>query len=200
MLNVFSEKIKPKTRFAIVLDIDETLVHTLFDNEDIRNKNLESYEFTIIDAANRYGEGIVAKIKGYKRKNVKEFLSELFEIFRYVIIWSAGREKYVREIVKILFKDIGYPHAIFTYNDCEEYNGVIVKPLTKVAKTLNIDIDDIIVVDDREASAALNKNNAIIIPEFRNEEDDDLLILLEMFRKLDNEVSLTVINKKIFYD
>lgn len=198
MLNVFSEPIKPRTRFAIVLDIDETLVHTLRDDEKLEENGLESYEFNVIDAATPVGTGVITHIKGCKRNYLDEFLKEALKTFKYVIIWSAGRPKYVREIIKHIFKDIGYPHAIFTFDDCEDLNSIIVKPLSKVAKILNIDVDDILVVDDREATVAFNKNNAIIIPEFTGKKDENLLCLIELFKNLNNDVNLTLLNKKIF--
>lgn len=197
MLNVFVKNNKPRTNYAIVLDLDETLVHTIYGGE--LDTKLDKYLFTIVDAITKNGEGNVDIIKGYKRKHLDDFLKCVFRTFKYIIVFSAGRPKYVKEMVKEIFKDHGYPNAIFTYDDCEEVNGFIVKRLEKIAKLFNIELESIIAIDDRISTATLNPTNVIIIPEFNGYEDDCLLKLIEFFDKLEPNKNITLLNKSILF-
>lgn len=127
---------------GIVLDIDETLVHS-YDN-------LVSYDYFFTNHRKKFSEFHYSKkikkldISGMedpedmwtvKRPYVDEFINYVTEVFDYVIIWSAGQKRYVDEIVDFLFTD-RMPDAVYS-RDFLKTNpyGNTTKPLSKIYKT-----------------------------------------------------------------
>jgi len=163
---------------CLVLDIDETLVHTFDDGERI-NKNMiwndpnllelrrRIYEIELIDIAGIRGKGDYYKMSGIMRPYLKEFLSFCFNYFKVVAIWSAGKYEYVHAIVNQIFKDLPYPDAVYTRDDCELIDGSYVKPLSKMIdreKHLNMSLNNTIILDDKNYTFYPNPQNGILIP------------------------------------
>lgn len=187
------------TNHCIVLDLDETLVHTYEDIEDISKLGLLTnpnyhdirerlYTLSLEDVTDRKGAGIRVKMWGITRPHVKEFLTFCFSYFKIVAVWSAGRTKYVDAIVEILFRDIAKPHVTFSWKDCET-NGenLVSKPLTKMINSvpeLNkyMNLNNTFILDDRLSNFAKNSNNGVLIPYY-----DPALNIMAMRR---NEESL----------
>ena len=107
---------KPLTDKCIVLDLDETLVHsnsqpdinllkelkliTDPQNMDLRNR---VYKITMDDVVSKRGAGDKTEMWGIFRPGVRQFLIDCFTYFKIVIVWSAGRRNYVHTIVDKLF-------------------------------------------------------------------------------------------------
>ena len=163
------DDIPPKsfTDKCIVLDLDETLVHSFSDvnklielgilnNPDCIDLRDRIYTISMDDVVYKRGQGIKTDMWGILRPHVKDFLVSCFTYFKIVIVWSAGKKKYVEAIVDALFKDIRRPHIIYTYDNCERTsNGLIVKPLTKLLKdiphlTKYVTLNNMFILDDRE--------------------------------------------------
>jgi hypothetical protein len=157
----------PLTDRCIVLDLDETLVHSnekLDDLQmlkimtdpnllDIRNR---TYQITMDDVVYKKGTGAKTIMWGIVKPHVKEFLISCFSYFKVVIVWSAGKRRYVEAIVDHLFKDIRRPHIVYTYDDCEKTpEGLLVKPLHKMIEKesgLNkyMGLHNSFIIDDRD--------------------------------------------------
>ncbi len=181
----------PKTSLTnkcIVLDLDETLVHT-WDEEDIpkirslnlfRNPHLldirqRTYHFFLEDVGGRKGEGEQWEVWGITRPHLTEFLTFCFSYFRVVAIWSAGQKQYVEAICDYIFQDIKRPHLIYSFYDCENIHSrdfPISKPLLKMIESephlqSYMSLSNTFVVDDRRSTfEKVNPYNGILIPEY----------------------------------
>jgi len=178
----------PFTNLNIVLDLDETLVHT-FENDDFKQTlNHEQinfirsriFEYKIVDP-NMNIEDSTYNIYGIMRPWLKLFLIFCFVYFKNVIVWSAGQPRYVMKIVDILFRDIFPPLIIYTQEDTEITDEFTHKPLKKLfrdSRLCNCGINEknTIVIDDRSDTFSLNEMNGICIPEFKPEKSFEELI------------------------
>jgi len=174
------------TKKNIVLDIDATLVHTHGDIEDFSMLNIYShadsikyrrklYRMKLIDVIGASGAGTVTILAGIYRPYLREFLDFCFDYFDNVIIWSAGKKKYVEKMCEIMFPfKEQRPFLIYTYDDCivgeEDY---LKKPLKKIyddPRTKGkLNEKNTFVLDDRDDTFSLNKKNGIMIPEFESD-------------------------------
>ena len=127
------------------------------------------YALNLVDTTeNNIGIGVVTKLRGVYRPYLKDFLDCCLETFDNVIIWSAGRRKYVERVCSLLF-DENQPYQILSYNDCKEgENGSCVKPLSDIF-TDAINERNTLIIDDRETTFEKNKDNGILIPPFECE-------------------------------
>lgn len=187
----------------IVLDIDATLVHThgdmknfkmlkIYDNDEQIEMRKNLYNMRLIDVSDVPGEGEVTDLAGIYRPYLKVFLEFCFEYFDGIVIWSAGKRKYVHKMCEFMFPLKKQPLVIFTYDDCEgNEDDYIVKPLEKLYKHSKLkgkmNDTNTFVLDDRDETFSLNKRNGIQIPEFEsdmsiddicNHPDDELLKLM----------------------
>lgn len=168
---------------VIVLDLDETLVHSYANSETlelydklglgkISDLSHRTYLMQIRDALNSSdhprGEGVITKIWGVIRPHTKEFLLFCFSYFKAVIVWSAGTKKYVHDIVKIIFSDMPQPHAVLTRNDCTKIDDYHDKNLNKLFNHGELGRyagpENTLIIDDREVSFSSCPNNGVIIP------------------------------------
>ena len=177
-----------KSNNIIVLDIDETLAHTVTDINSWYNLNIYNDPKKIdlrdrvyfLDIITDRNEGLSTSMWGIKRPNLEEFLNFCFEYFKLVIVWSAGTYEYVHTIVPELFKNTYEPHFILTRDNCIEQNGKYTKPFYKLLNDipelypyLNIEsttngqiygFKNVIIIDDRSHSFYNDPNNGILIP------------------------------------
>jgi TFIIF-interacting CTD phosphatase-like protein len=183
---------------CIVLDMDETLVHSF-------ERHLEKNEINIEDPANfdirerlyyfDYGRGTRRKIIGIKRKFLDEFIEFCSWYFRLVIIWSAGEDSYVKRTCKWIFRNYKSPYVILTREKCS--GDELSKPLRFLIENKNIKnlrYENTFIVDDKESTFILeNPENAIHIPAFtmstltpeniRSDSDNYLLDLMIWFQR-----------------
>ena len=170
-----------KSNKNIVLDIDATLAHTHGDLEDFNFLNLYSdpeklkyrrklYSMKLFDVSCDPGSGYVIKLAGMYRPYLREFLDFCFDYFDNVVIWSAGKKKYVEKMCQLMFPLENQPLNIYTYDDCiigeEDY---LKKPLKKIYKQFpKLNEKNTFILDDREDTFSLNESNGIQIPEFES--------------------------------
>lgn len=186
----------------IVLDIDATLVHTHDDEYDYTNLKLftdpkmlkyrgRAYTMTLTDVTTLPGTGEELKLYGIYRPFLKEFLEFCFKYFDNVIVWSAGKKKYVEKMCDLMFTDRNkQPLLIYNYNDCEIYDDFIIKPLSKLYNDPRtkgkMNEKNTYVLDDRDDTFSMNKDNGINIPIYEvtldvkgiNKKDENLLKLM----------------------
>jgi len=172
-----------KTDKCIVLDLDETLIHTserisqLEKTEILSNSKYfylreRVYILELEDIVDKPGMGVTTKMWGVKRPGLHEFLLFCFSHFKIVAVWSAGKPRYVEAICNEIFKDLHDPHIIFTWDHCEyeQKNELVEKPLNKIIKEFNdtrMNITNTIAIDDRKSTFSnVNKDNGILIPRY----------------------------------
>lgn len=173
------------TKKNIVLDIDATLVHThgeldhfkmlkVYDPQTQMKLRKKVYSMVLIDVSSIPGEGEVTELSGIYRPYLKEFLEFCFQYFDNVVIWSAGKKKYVEKMCEFMFPLKHQPLKIFNYDDCDiDENDFIAKPLEKLYKHKTckgkLNSKNTLVIDDRDDTFSLNKRNGILIPEFESD-------------------------------
>lgn len=208
----------------IVLDIDATLVHTHGDVDDFETLKVFSdstkarlrrrlYSMKLIDVASLTGYGVVSVLSGIYRPYLREFLDFCFKYFDNVIIWSAGKKKYVEKMCQIMFPlKNQQPLVIYTYDDCdvgeEDY---LKKPLTKIYNDPRtngmLNEKNTFILDDRDDTFSLNHHNGIQIPEFESDmsveditkhPDDNLLKVMAWLsqRRVKNHKDVRKLGKK----
>ena len=186
----------------IVLDIAATMVHTLGDEDEFLNLQVFTnpkmikyrprlYSMELRDVTSPPGTGEEMTLYGVYRPYLKEFIEFCFDYFDNVIIWSAGKKKYVEKMCELMFIDMSnQPLVIYNYDDCGVYDDFIRKPLKKLYEDPRVkgkmNEKNTYVLDDRDDTFALNKGNGILIPEYEasltkkglDKEDDNLLKLM----------------------
>jgi hypothetical protein len=171
-------ELKSLTDLCIVLDLDETLVHTFEPDEkksltDDQLLQLRSriYEIEILEA-NTTKEESRSVIWGVKRPSLKLFLIFCHVYFKVIGIWSAGTPRYVEKIVDQIFKDTFPPHVIFDRNKTIiTEDNIVVKPLEEMLKEehlekMGMSLRNTFIIDDRRVTFSENEFNGIKIPAY----------------------------------
>lgn len=171
----------PKTNKCIVLDIDETLVHTFEEDNHYRLGDLKLMEDpSLIDLRSRLyvlplvdlshtGDSTKSLYWGIMRPGLKDFLRFSSKYFQNVCIWSAGHKEYVEKVCTNIFRGIQKPTIIFSNNDCEKIGSHNIKPLVKMfshPSCLGMTPENTFVIDDRASTFSQNPLNGIQIPPY----------------------------------
>lgn len=183
----------PKKK-TIILDLDETLVHTFssttgFDSAS-KNPNLKNRIFSFtLDGEFMWG---------FIRPFAHDFIS-LLQKYYNIGVWSAGLRDYVEKIVSILF--VQPPVFVWSREDCEDVylpseNQVVKKkPLTKLYNHFPcLNRTNSLIIDDRDDVCDENTSNHIHIPSYElnqkkidhNHKDDSLECLCKYLLDLVN--------------
>ena len=177
---------RPLTDKCIVLDLDETCVHTftepmeriaelgLYTNPEFMDLRRRIYMLNVDDVCcgDKRGQGKQYELWGVMRPHLKEFLLFCFSYFRIVAVWSAGQPKYVEAICDVIFRDIRPPHVIFAYHDCKFSGDEIEKPLQKMIDSDPVlqrymSLSNTLALDDRASTFRnVNPDNGIVIPPY----------------------------------
>lgn len=171
----------------IILDVDETLVHTIEDRGfKLLNKSgimsdpkLMKYRdriliFRLEDVVGLKGEGLDTDMWSITRPHLEQFLNFCFTYFENVIIWSAGLDGYVREIVNRIFdplKGMPQPSLIYTRKDCVKLNGITTKPIINIIEqnpelANTVTLENTIFIDDLYDNFINNPDNGVLIPAY----------------------------------
>lgn len=196
---------------CIVLDLDETLIHTFDSIDDIINLGIYKdpdfipirnriYVFNIDDAESKRGKGQHFKMGGILRDHYGEFLDFCFSYFKVVAIWTAGTKRYAEKIVRELTKDRCEPHVVYHREQwqspsetCDVSNT---KDLEKIMKEFpeQMSLTNTFLIDDKDYNFECNPDNGILIPGYDPEcsksvllehYDDNLMRLKKWFMKKD---------------
>jgi TFIIF-interacting CTD phosphatase-like protein len=155
----------------LVLDLDETLIHTVFT---------ENNEYKV-----------------HKRPNLDAFLSYLSRVnnIDYKIgIWSAGSEEYVNKIVKDHISKFFTPLFILSRNDCKTCVNRHYKTLCKISSITkgSILLSDILIIDDLNNTTGRYDLNHLVIKKFNDVSDEDDDTFIKLIKLLDNNKNETV--------
>ena len=205
---------KSETNFYIVLDMDETLLHTLFGNiEKIKKENIftDKKHFHIRNRIYRFLYKRGEEFWGIFRPHIKEFLTWCHSYFVKVIIWSAGEKVYVEKAINEIVKSTGIPpfDIILTRNDCSTVDKNLTKPLDYIFKKVSgANEKNTFIIDDRIDNFHHNPRNGILIPQYHpsydidgiKEDDDTLLLIKKWFEKpeVKRSVDIRTLSKEIF--
>jgi TFIIF-interacting CTD phosphatase-like protein len=168
---------------TIILDLDETLVHTWKNPEFIEKHQI----YTNPQVYNQFhplgSQPFCHLMKIHDellwtlcRPYLYEFLNFVYSEFDNVIIWSAGIKEYVLKVVELILVQAGLPLPKFVWSrgHCHNYQGIYHKPIDELTvvvggikyKHLNINPQNTIIVDDKIYTFMQNPKNGILIPEY----------------------------------
>jgi len=168
----------------LVLDLDETLVHSSF-------KPIPNPDFIIPVEI----EDQIHKVYVLKRPGVDQFLQRVGPLFE-VVVFTASLAKYADPVLDLLDSTRVVHHRLFR-EACTNYKGNFVKDMSRLGR----DIKKILIIDNSPSSYMFHPENAIPCESWYDDEHDtellDLLPLLETLTKVDNCVAyLESIKKK----
>ena len=155
---IYSSNQMPKNKFkkTLILDLDETLVHSSFKpfytKPDIYLK---------IQYRNEYHNVYVLK-----RPNVDNFLYQMSKLFN-IVVFTASIPEYANPLLDRLDRHKVICNRLFR-EDCCESNGLYVKDLKVLGKNLK----DLIIIDNNPISYSVNKENGIPIKTWHYDKGD----------------------------
>lgn len=188
------------SKYNIILDIDETLIHTYENPSDTEINTFNKLKDNI-EYKNRLYEIIINsdykdyKYYGIKRPHLDEFINFCFDNFNIVAIWSAGKEQYVKKMIDVIFP-IKKPHIVFSYDNLPTnsteitYNKPIIKMIDDIKLHNYMSLSDTYIVDDRKENFLPNPDNGILIPAYIpsltkkdiKKDDTSLLDIINLFK------------------
>ncbi|XP_059906695.1 carboxy-terminal domain RNA polymerase II polypeptide A small phosphatase 1-like isoform X1 [Gadus macrocephalus] len=163
-----SIKSKDSGKICVVLDLDETLVHSSF-------KPVNNADFIIPVEI----DGTVHQVYVLKRPHVDEFLKRMGELFECVL-FTASLAKYADPVSDLLDKWGAFRSRLFR-ESCVFHRGNYVKDLSRLGR----DLDKVIIVDNSPASYVFHPDNAVPVASwFEDMSDTELLDLIPFFEHL----------------
>ncbi|XP_071418693.1 carboxy-terminal domain RNA polymerase II polypeptide A small phosphatase 1 isoform X1 [Pithys albifrons albifrons] len=175
-------EIKPQdaSKLCVVIDLDETLVHSSF-------KPVNNADFIIPVEI----DGIMHQVYVLKRPHVDEFLQRMGELFECVL-FTASLAKYADPVADLLDKWGAFRARLFR-ESCVFHRGNYVKDLSRLGR----DLRRIIIVDNSPASYIFHPDNAVPVASwFDNMADTELLDLLPFFERLSKVEDVYAVLKK----
>lgn len=179
----------------LILDLDETLIHT----ESIPDHMSDMFDYDFKMQSSK-GSSYYSK----KRPYLSQFLDYAFENFD-VAVWTAAGEEYAKNVLKNIGIDESKLKFLYTKENCTiklDYNGSYdgqyygVKNLQKLKKK-GYDLDQVLIVDDVPATASNNYGNLILIKPFTDDSDDtELLKLISYLETIKNSSNVRNIEKR----
>ena len=156
---------KNSNKKTLVLDLDETLVHSIgtipSDSNDIPQS-----DFTIKVPQINSSHDVHVMV----RPHVEEFLERMSKRFE-LVIFTASISKYANPLLNIVDK-MGYvPFRLFREH-CTLINTAFVKDLSLLGR----DFKDIIILDNNPTAYSLNHYNGFPIKSWFDDKNDDELL------------------------
>lgn len=144
-------------RKCLVIDLDETLIHSSF------HIAVSSADF-VIDL--ELGQGI-EKVYVQKRPGVDEFLEAVSEVYE-VVIFTASLPSYANAVINLLDPERKrISHRLFR-DSCVYYRGQYIKDLTLLGRSLH----EIIIIDNSPVSYLFQPDHAVPIPSWYSDITD----------------------------
>ncbi|KYK54541.1 plasma membrane phosphatase required for sodium stress response [Drechmeria coniospora] len=157
-----------KGRKCLVLDLDETLVHSSF-------KILHQADFTIPVEI----EGNYHNVYVIKRPGVDEFMKRVGELYE-VVVFTASVSKYGDPLLDQLDIHNVIHHRLFR-ESCYNHQGNYVKDLSQIGR----DLKDTIIIDNSPTSYIFHPQHAVPISSwFSDAHDNELLDLIPVLEDL----------------
>ncbi|XP_061777260.1 CTD (carboxy-terminal domain, RNA polymerase II, polypeptide A) small phosphatase-like a isoform X2 [Nerophis ophidion] len=158
-------------RSCVVIDLDETLVHSSF-------KPISNADFVVPVEI----DGNVHQVYVLKRPHVDHFLQKMGELFECVL-FTASLAKYADPVADLL-DQWGVFRARLFRDSCVFHRGNYVKDLSRLGRQLS----KVIIVDNSPASYIFHPENAVPVQSWFDEmADTELLELLPVFEDLSKE-------------
>jgi Dullard-like phosphatase family protein len=172
-----------KGRKTLVLDLDETLVHSSF-------RPVPSPDFIITIEL----DGVSHKVYVQKRPGVDEFLEAVAKKFE-VVVFTASLDKYANPVLDTLDPK-GFCTGRLFREACVQHYGNYVKDLSLLGRELKHSL----IIDNSPFSYLFQQDNAIPITSWFNDKNDrelyDLLPFLNQTIAEADDVSQVIVDRK----
>ncbi|KAL0079781.1 NLI interacting factor, partial [Phycomyces blakesleeanus] len=160
-------------RKCLVLDLDETLVHSSF-------KSIPNPDFVVpVEIDNQFHNVYVLK-----RPGVDEFMRKMGEKYE-IVVFTASLSKYADPVLDILDIHKVVTHRLFR-ESCFNYRGSYVKDLSQLGR----DLASTIILDNSPTSYLFHTTNAVPVSTWFNDPHDtelvDLVAFLEDLTAMDD--------------
>lgn len=155
---------RDSARKTLVLDLDETLVHSTFSP-------VPSADFVVPLKLDRNIHNVYVS----KRPGVDAFLRRCSELFE-VVVFTASLSIYANPVIDQLDKDKLIRIRLFR-EACVAYGKVFVKDMRKMGRSM----DNIMIIDNIPTSYCFTEDNGIPIITWTHEQDDQELARLLPF-------------------
>jgi len=170
-------------RKTLVLDLDETLVHSSF-----RATSAADIVITV------ELEGEHHRVYVRKRPGVDEFLVQVAKLYE-VVVYTASMSKYANPLLDELDKSDSVCFRLFREACTRQSNGYM-KDLSKLGR----DLKEVIIIDNSPICYALQPDNAIPIRTWRDDPTDrELLDLIPILYSLASVDDIPVVLKQIVW-
>lgn len=161
------------TKKCMVIDLDETLVHSSF-------KPVNNADFIVPVEI----DGTIHQVYVLKRPYVDEFLQKMGELFECVL-FTASLAKYADPVADLLDR-WGVFRARLFRESCVFHRGNYVKDLSRLGR----DLSKVVIVDNSPASYIFHPDNAVPVASWFDDMNDtellDLIPFFEGLSKVDN--------------
>ena len=182
---------RTSNRKTLVLDLDETLVHSQFQPFDVPCDITLQIEL----------EDELHDIHVMVRPGVKEFLENMGKIYE-IVIFTASVSKYADPLLDIIDKEKYCKFRLFREH-CTPINTCYVKEIKKLGR----DLKDVVIVDNSPMSYALNPENGLPILTWFEDKDDrelynisSILEFLSFVPDVRSYIRQFVVNDEISYN
>ncbi|KAI0744170.1 HAD-like domain-containing protein [Daedaleopsis nitida] len=142
-------------RKCLVLDLDETLVHSSF-------KSIQQADYVVPVEIEYHWHNVYV----IKRPGVDNFLKKMGEIYE-VVVFTASLSKYADPVLDKLDIHRVVSHRLFR-ESCYNHRGNYVKDLSQLGRP----IADTIIIDNSPASYIFHPNNAVPVSSWFNDPHD----------------------------
>ncbi|WRT70253.1 uncharacterized protein IL334_007248 [Kwoniella shivajii] len=142
-------------RKCLVLDLDETLLHSSF-------KSLPTADYIVPVEI----ESQIHNVYVIKRPGVDHFLKEMGKIYE-IVIFTASLSKYADPVLDMLDIHRVVTHRLFR-ESCYNHKGNYVKDLSQLGRS----IETSIIIDNSPASYIFHPNNAVPVSTWFNDPHD----------------------------
>ena len=157
---------KTSNKKTLVLDLDETLVHSVGGVENNEGE-IPQHDFIIqIPQNNNLSHDVHVMV----RPHVEEFLERMSKRYE-LVIFTASISKYANPLLNIVDKMNYVPFRLFREH-CTLINTAFVKDLNLLGR----DVKDIIILDNNPTAYSLNHYNGFPIKSWFDDKNDDELL------------------------
>ncbi|OUM69693.1 hypothetical protein PIROE2DRAFT_37912 [Piromyces sp. E2] len=154
---------KRKEKKVLVLDLDETLIHST-------SRGSRNHDYMIEVLLDKH----ICLYYVYKRPYVDSFLKKVSEWYK-VVVFTASLKEYADPVIDYLDPEKKIFSKRYFRESCQFRNGIYMKDLQIIEK----DLSKICLVDNSSFSYEINKENGIPIETWINDpKDRELLNLL----------------------
>lgn len=175
---------KEQGRKTLVLDLDETLVHSSF-------KPVENADITLPIEI----EGQISTIYVLVRPFVAEFLKRLSKHYE-MIVFTASLSKYAEPLMQQLDPQQLCSYKLFREH-CTFFNQAFVKDLTRLGR----DMKDVIIVDNSPVAYLFQPENAMpAVSWYDDSSDQELLRLATLLERIAYEEDVRRVVKTIIHN